>query len=161
VLSLCRGIFLLLWLRRRNILGFWVNPMTLGLNNCLLRGILGFGRGLFPFALLPLSILTLDDNLARALSNFGYWSGTRDSRGLLRSFRGIGKDLPDLWRIEDVFRQPSSIICRDTCSIESLIPCNAAVVPAYFWQFLSMPYFRSLHSKLISSPLFGLGCFLG
>ena len=93
MLSLSRGIFFLLWLRRRNILGFWVNPLTLDLSNFLLKGILGFGRGFFPFALafalLPLSILTLDDDLARALSNFGYWDGIRDSRRLLGSFRGM------------------------------------------------------------------------
>ena len=106
--------------------------MILGFSNCLLRGILGFRGGFLPFAFLPLSILTLDGDLARALSNFGYWDGIRDSRRLLGSFRGIGRDLPDLWRIEDIFEQPSSRIYRDTRSIESLIPCNVAVVPAYF-----------------------------
>ena len=136
MLSLSRGIVFFLWLRRRDILGFRVNTMTLGLSKFLLRGILGFGRGFFPFslafALLPLSILTLDDDLARALINFGYWDGIRDSCRLLKSFRGIGRDLLDLWRIEDVFEQPPSRICRDTRSIESLIPCNATVVPVYF-----------------------------
>ena len=90
----------MLWLRRRNVLGFWVNPMTLGLSNFLLRGILGFGRGFFPFALvfalLPLNILTLDDDLARAFSNFSYWDDIRDGRRLLGSFRGIDRDLPAL-----------------------------------------------------------------
>ena len=74
----------------------------------------------------------MDGDLVRALSNFGYGDGIRDSRRLLRSFRGIDRDLLDLWRIEDVFGQPSSKIYRDTRSIESLIPCNAAVVPTYF-----------------------------
>ena len=110
----------MLWLRRRNILGFWVNPMTLGLSDCLLRGILRLEGGLLPFALLPLSILTLDGDLARALSNFSYGDGIRNSCRLLRSFRGIGRDLPDLWRVEDVFEQPHSRIYRDTCSIKSL-----------------------------------------
>jgi len=90
----------LLWLRRRNILDFWVNPMTLGLSNYLLRGILGFRGGFFPFtlafALLPLNILTLDDDLAKALSDFGYWDGIKDSHRLLRSFKGIDRDLLDL-----------------------------------------------------------------
>ena len=136
MLSLSKGIFFLLWLRKRNILGFWVNLMTLGLSDYLLKGILRLRRGVLPFALtfalVPLSILTLDGDLARALSNFGYGDGIRNSHRLLRSFRGIGKDLPDLWRIEDVFGQPPSRICRDTRSIESLTPCNATVVPAYF-----------------------------
>ena len=93
MLSLSRGIFFLLWLRRKNILGFWVNPMTLGLSDCLLRGILRLEGGLLPFALLSLGILTLVGDLARALSNFSYWDGIRDSRRLLRSFRGINRDL--------------------------------------------------------------------
>ena len=132
MLSLNKGIFFLLWLRRRNILGSWVNPMTLGLSDSFLRGILRLGGGLLPFALLPLSILTLDDDLARAFSNFGYGDGIRNSCRLLRSFRGISRDLLDLWRVEDVFGQPPGRVYRDTRSIESLTPCNATVVPAYF-----------------------------
>ena len=86
MLSLSRRIFFLLWLRRRNILDFWVNPMTLGLSDCLLRRILGLGGGILPFALLPFNILTLDGDLARALSNFDYTDGIRNSCRLLRSF---------------------------------------------------------------------------
>ena len=111
-------------------------PMTLGLSDCILKGILRLGGGLLPFALTfafrPLSILTLDGDLARAISNFGYGDGIRNSRRLFRSFRGIGRDRSDLWRVEDVFGQPSSIIYRDIRSIESLTPCNVAIVPAYF-----------------------------
>ena len=91
-------------------------------------------EGFFPFALaftlLSLGILTLISDLARALSNFGYRDGIRDNRRLLRSFRGISRDLLDLWRIEDVFRQPPSRICRDIRNVKNLIPCNATVVPA-------------------------------
>ena len=88
------------WLRRRNILGFGTNPMTLDLNDCLLRGILGLGGGLLPFALtftlFSLSILALDSDLARAPGNFGYGDGIRNSCRLLGSFRDIGRDLPNL-----------------------------------------------------------------
>ena len=73
----------------------------------------------------------MDGDLARALSNFGYGDGIRNSCRLLRSFRGIGRDLPDLWRVEDVFGQPPGRICKDIRSIESLTPCNAAIVLAY------------------------------
>ena len=98
--------------------------MTLGLGDCLLKGILGLGGGFLPFALtftlLPLSILTLDGDLARAPGNFSCGDGIRNNRRLLRSFRGIGRDLPDLWRVEDIFEQPHSRIYRDTYSIKSL-----------------------------------------
>ena len=126
MLSLSSWIFFLPWLRRRNILGFGTNPMTLDLNDCLLRGILGLGGGLLPFALtftlFSFSILTLDGDLARAPGNFGYGDGIRNSYRLLESFRGIDRDLSDLWRIENILRQPHSRICRDTCSIKSLGP---------------------------------------
>ena len=69
--------------------------MTLGLSDCLLGRILGLGGGLLPFALtftlFSLSILALDDDLARTPSNFGYGDGIKNSRRLLGSFRGIGR----------------------------------------------------------------------
>ena len=124
MLSLNRGIYFLLWLRRRNIPGFWVNPMTLGLSDCLLRGILRLGGGLLPFALtftlLSLSILTLDGDLAKDPSNLGYGDGVKNNCRLLRSFKDIGRDLPNLWRVKDVLGQPHCRIYRDTRNIKSL-----------------------------------------
>ena len=70
------GIFLLAWLRSRNILGLGISSLSLGLYFLLLGSIFGLGRELLPFAfafaftLLLFIPLALVASLTESLRNF-------------------------------------------------------------------------------------------